>query len=657
MDTRGEQHYRSIFELAGIGLADVDLQGNFRNANARYCQFLGFTREEICGVNFRDITHPEDLPRELELDQMLLDGRIQHYTVEKRYLRADRRVAWGQLSASLVRDREGRPEHFVTAVLDIDERKRAESLLRERDELLAKLTEHVPGVIFQYRCAVDGWESIPYASCGLQTLYGLDPGAVAEDARPMHSRVHPEDRPALRAAMLSSMRDLTPWITEYRMVAPDGELRWHASRARPERAADGATQWYGYVVDITEQKRYAEVLVAAEAAERANRAKTEFLSRMSHELRTPLNAVLGFAQLLRLGGRSLAAGQLAQVQHIERAGAHLLEMINDVLDLSRIEEGSLTLAPDSHCVAALVDETFALLQPAARDGGVRLVRGPGSDDALHVWADRLRLRQALANLVSNAIKYNRAGGEVRVLWRRDGDARLRLEILDTGPGLSAEQLAHLFEPFNRLGAERGGVEGTGIGLVITRRLLRLRGGDIEADSREGVGSRFAALLPLAPAAIVLGEPAPAAGLADAPANGAQRLVLYAEDNPMNVELVRQLLALRPAVRLQIARSGQEALRCARETPPDLLLLDMHLGDLSGLDVVRELADDPRLAHCPRIVLSADAMPERVNAARDAGITDYLTKPLDVAAFLACVDRHLAGDAALTRVEVPASGAA
>ncbi|HEV8312372.1 MAG TPA: PAS domain S-box protein [Burkholderiaceae bacterium] len=493
-----EERYRAVFELAGIGLAEVDLQGRFIDVNERYCEFLGRSRDELCRLNFRDITHPDDLDAEtIELDPMLIAGRIERYTREKRYVRGDGRVVWGLLSVGLVRDAQGRPDHFVTSVQDIDERKQAEARLRERDELLHKLTENVPGVIFQYRMSADGWESIPYASRSLQALYGLRPEEVQGDARPMQRRVHAADRPTLRDAMLLSQRELRPWITEYRAYTSDGELRWHASRALPERASDGATLWYGYVVDVTEQKRYAEALVAAEAAERANRAKTEFLSRMSHELRTPLNAVLGFAQLLQLNKQAaLTASQLAQVQHIERAGVHLLEMINDVLDLSRIEEGGLALAPQPLAVAEVVDECFALLHAAARDAGVQLTRDAAADAQAQVLADRLRLRQALANLLSNAIKYNHRGGEARVTWRAEPAAgQVWLDVIDTGPGLSGEQRAHLFEPFNRLGAERSGIDGTGIGLVITRRLLRLMGGDIAVDSREGVGSRFSAVLP------------------------------------------------------------------------------------------------------------------------------------------------------------------
>jgi PAS domain S-box-containing protein len=636
MDGPGDPHFLSIFELAAVGLAEVDLQGRFRNANARYCEFLGTTREALCKRNIRDVSHPDDLGSELELNAALLEGRIEHFTIDKRYVRTSGRVVWGQLSVGLVRDAQGQPQHFVRSVLDITERKHSEAQLRQRDELLAKLSEHVPGVLFQYRCGTDGWESIPYASQGLKSMYGMEPATVRNDARPMHRQVLQEDRRGLHDSMERSRLELVPWVTEYRVAAPGGQTRWHACRAWPERAPDGATLWYGCVVDVTDQRRVAERLVAAGAAERA---KNEFLSRMSHELRTPLNAVLGFAQLLRLDSRAtLTTTQLAQVQHIERAGAQLLELINDVLELSRIEEGALALTPEAVSLGELVDETLALHQSAAQEAGVRLLRVPRTDAAVHVQADRIRLGQVVAHLVGNAVKYNRRGGEVQVLWQRTQDSRARLEVVDTGPGLSAGQLAHLFEPFNRLGAERSGVDGTGTGLVLTRRLLRLMGGDIEVHSREGLGSRFVALLPLArddgapPDASAVQEP------------GRWR-VLYAEDNLLNVELVRQLLALRPSVSLTVARSGAEALRAAREDPPHLVLLDMHLGDASGLDVAREFAKDPRLADCPRVVLSADAMAERMDAARQAGIADYLTKPLDVSAFFACLDRHLADVAA------------
>jgi CheY-like chemotaxis protein/two-component sensor histidine kinase len=323
-------------------------------------------------------------------------------------------------------------------------------------------------------------------------------------------------------------------------------------------------------------------------------------------------------------------------------------MINDVLDLSRIESGGMTLAPETVALSALVQEAIALVATAARDAGVQLHVEPPPADAVRAdraRADHLRLRQVLVNLLSNAIKYNRPQGSVTVRWGAtpEGDS-VQLQVVDTGLGLTAEQQAHLFEPFNRLGAERSRIEGTGIGLVVTQRLVQLMGGSIGVDSEAGVGSTFTVTLPAA--AGDNGEspsvPPRDAGHPGGAATGPRRTVLYAEDNPMNVELVREVMRLRPDCRLVVARNGREAITLAARERPDLMLLDMHLGDMTGIEVMQQVVKDPALARVPCVALSADAMPAPIEAARQAGFKGYLTKPLDVAAFLRCVDDALAG---------------
>jgi PAS domain S-box-containing protein len=423
----------------------------------------------------------------------------------------------------------------------------------------------------------------------------------------------------------------------------DGHVVWVNLSVALVRDAAGAPDYFIAVLeDITGRKRIEQAMLAAQSAERANAAKTQFLSHMSHELRTPLNAVLGFSQLLLLEGADpLTPGQRAKLRHIEDAGAHLLAMIDDVLDLTRIESGGLALSPETVALPDLAREVVAMLGGAAAQAGVAVQVAPsGANGADHLHADHLRVRQVLVNLLGNAIKYNRRGGQATLRWLADADGDVRIEVHDTGPGLTAEQRAHLFEPFNRLGAERSPVQGTGIGLVVTQRLVQLMGGRIEVESRPGTGSCFAVVLPRARHAP--GERAAGGGPATPPvaATTAQRTVLYAEDNPMNVELVRELMRLRPGWRLVVARDGREALRLARSEVPDLLLLDMHLGDMTGLDVRRRLGADAALAALPCVALSADAMPGPMKAALQAGFAAYLTKPLDVGSFYACIDRLL-----------------
>jgi len=387
-------------------------------------------------------------------------------------------------------------------------------------------------------------------------------------------------------------------------------------------------------------------LVAAAAAQRANAAKTEFLSRMSHELRTPLNAVLGFAQLLRMDtANRLTPMQTEWAQHIENAGNHLLAMINDVLDLSRIESGSMPLSLDTVSIALVVNESLALVSSLANEGGVRLrIDGPPDTDRRHgqARADHLRLRQVLVNLIGNAVKYNRRGGAVSISWQvSPNGAQVRIEVSDTGRGLTPEQLAHLFEPFNRLGADTTAIEGTGIGLVISQRLVQSMGGDLEVSSEAGVGSCFRVVLP---SALHVAMPVPdgdaAAHLITQPGPLGPRTVLYADDNALNVEVVVAVLRMRQDLRVVVARNGAEAIAAARADPPDLLLLDMHLGDMTGLEVMETLSLDPALAHIPCVALSADAMPAALERAERAGFKAYLTKPLNMKLFLQCVDKVL-----------------
>jgi PAS domain S-box-containing protein len=307
---------------------------------------------------------------------------------------------------------------------------------------------------------------------------------------------HPDDLEGDLAQVSSLLSGkASHYAMEKRFLRPDGSVVWTRLTVGLLRHADGSPhKIISTLEDVSEHRQLEQARVAAQAAERSNRAKTEFLSRMSHELRTPLNAVLGFAQLLRMNtGEPLGVRQREHVQHIERAGQHLLGMINDVLDLSRIEEGALALHMERLMLAPVVEDALALLQTAARDAGVTLCCDEG-DARARLWGDGLRLRQVLVNLLSNAVKYNHRGGEAAVGWREEG-ACLRITVRDTGPGLTTAQREHLFEPFNRLGAERSRVEGTGIGLVVTHRLVDLMGGRIEVHSAAGEGSRFSILLP------------------------------------------------------------------------------------------------------------------------------------------------------------------
>ena len=409
--------------------------------------------------------------------------------------------------------------------------------------------------------------------------------------------------------------------------------------------------------DVTERKRgELELSEALAVANKANQAKSEFLSHMSHELRTPLNAVLGFAQLLEAGAAPLSLSQKRSVEQIVKAGWYLLDLINEILDLALIESGKLALCMESVSLADVMRECAGLTEPQAQARDIR-VTFPLFDGACFIQADHTRVKQVIVNLLSNAIKYNRAGGTVAVDYTADAEGHVRVNIADTGAGLTAEQLAQLFQPFNRLGQEQSAEEGTGIGLVLSKRLVELMGGVIGVDSTVGKGSLFWIELNLTPdaqtpagaAGATTGLPAaPAQPHADAPL----RTLLYVEDNLANLMLVEDIIARRPDIHLLSAMDGLRGLAIARASLPDVILLDINLPGMNGMRVLEALAADIVTAHIPVIAISAKAMPRDIDNGLTAGCFRYLAKPINITAFMDALDAafHYATNHA-TRVNV------
>jgi signal transduction histidine kinase/AmiR/NasT family two-component response regulator len=406
----------------------------------------------------------------------------------------------------------------------------------------------------------------------------------------------------------------------------------------------------GYVL-YRESRHRAKVLVHLETArllgvqselntqlQLANRAKSDFLSSMSHELRTPLNSILGFAQLLETG--SPLASQERSIGQILRAGWHLLALINEVLDLTLIESGRMLLSPESVSVAEVMLECQSMMELEAQKRSIRVVY-PHFDAPLFVKADRTRIKQVLINLLSNAIKYNKANGQVSVDCTTNG-GRARISVRDTGAGLSPDNLNHLFQPFNRLGREGHAEEGTGIGLVVCKRLTELMGGAIGVESTVGKGSVFWVDLDLtgAPHAdTISGIPTVAARLHGGP-DAPLHTLLYVEDNRANLMLVEQLIERRPDFRLVTARDGQRGVEIARSTRPAVILMDINLPGISGIDALKILSDDPATAHIPVIALSACVMPRDVERGMEAGFLSYLTKPIKIPEFMDALDAAL-----------------
>jgi len=410
------------------------------------------------------------------------------------------------------------------------------------------------------------------------------------------------------------------------------------------------------LLDQALQETNVELERAMFTAEKANLAKSDFLSSMSHELRSPLNAILGFAQLMDSGTPLPTAAQKSSIDQILQAGWYLLELINEILDLALIESGKLSLSLEPMSLPEVLLDCQAMIEPQAQKSGIHM-SFPLFECPYFVNADRTRVKQVLINLLSNAIKYNRVGGSVEVTCTAKTAERVRISVRDTGEGLSPDKLAQLFQPFNRLGQEASAEEGTGIGLVVSKRLVELMGGDIGVESTIGVGSVFWIDLNLAEAVQLYDsqDETPALPQVREQHGTALRTLLYVEDNRANMQLVEQLIARRPDMRLLTAEDGTRGIALARTHQPKVILMDINLPGISGVQALKILRADPATAHIPVLAISANAMPHDIKVGMEAGFFRYLTKPIRVNEFMNALDMALeAAEAGIHGASMPVS---
>lgn len=436
-----------------------------------------------------------------------------------------------------------------------------------------------------------------------------------------------KDRSRFHAMVsVTALRDARERIIGYLLISADNTAR---KLIEAERALL-AQQFEAALLE-----KNAELEAARQSADKANQAKSEFLSSMSHELRSPLNAILGFAQLMESDPTPVTESQKGSIAQILNAGWYLLQLINEILDLAAIESGKLSLSLEPVSLAEVMPECQAIIEQLGLKRGVTL-HFPRFEQPFFIRADRTRLKQVLINLLTNAVKYNQAGGSVTLECERVGN-RTKLSVRDTGRGLSEAKVALLFQPFNRLGQEVTGEEGTGIGLVMSKLLVELMGGVIGVESVEGRGSVFWFELASAEAPRLL-EDAATTRPAPAPTSEprAQRTVLYVEDNAANLSLVEQLFARRPDLRLLSAMTGRLGVELARREQPDIVLMDINLPGISGLEALELLRADPRTAHIPVVAVTANAMPSDIKHGLEAGFFQYVTKPIKVGAFMEAV---------------------
>jgi PAS domain S-box-containing protein len=616
-----EQFFWSSSDVMSV----VDLDGNFVLVNPAYRHVLGWEPEELIGQSCRDYFHPEDLERatnifrpadgvvpsvvELDLRERCHDGtyRWMRWTVRKD---ADLYYAVGHdntqgretMDALAVSIEKSRAifDAAVDSIIVIDENMNVVEASPSNDSTFAFTREQTEG-----RAALDF--------------------------------VHPEDHGLILEALKRGFANDEVMTVRFRGLHTDGRWVMIESRGRALRDAQGNPT--GAVIisrDVSESVEVQRALeLAKNEAEQANVAKSEFMSRMSHELRTPLNSVLGFAQILQM--ELEAPSELEMIGYIVKSGGYLLELINEVLDISRVESGSIAVSLELVSIEALVGECLKIVAGDAHAAGIEIIDQCGV--ALHVRADPQHFKQALVNLLSNAIKYNHRGGSVTLTC--EGDAgRVRLRVTDTGPGVAPQLHDRLFAPFDRLDAESKGIDGTGLGLALSRGLMEAIGGSLGVESEPGTGSTFWLELPLATTSTdYAGPEADDSGRSES-IDDVSATVLYIEDNVGNVRLMERLLAHRPNVRLITTLEGSLGVALALEHGPDLILLDVHMPDLSGYEVLELLRDDARTASIPVVMLSADASHEQIQRFRDAGVRDYLTKPLDLQHFLGQLDDYL-----------------
>lgn len=581
-----DSRFHALLEASTDAIVGVDDAGRIVFANEQAAVTFGYGADAIVGMSVESLVPHHTRERHAQhRARYFADPRSTALAQDSNLqgLRRDGTVFPVEISLASAVTAAG--AIVMATIRDVTAQRMAAGRLRDSETQLRQLAEHA-NVVFAL-CQIEPFAYL-YVSPSLHELTGIRPEQLAAHPDAVVAMVHSDDQERFRCQQRGSRECVAEDGVQYRIVRSDGDVRWVRVSTTPIADCDGTVvRTVMTMEDITDSLLASQALAKAEAAARAaNQAKNEFLSRMSHELRTPLNAVLGFGQMLE---RDLEdADHKDSARHIVRAGRHLLNLINEVLDISRIEAGELSVSCEAVLVAEIVGEAVALMQPLAADAGVT-VSATSGDPTQFVRADRQRLRQILLNLISNAVKFNHRGGDVCLAWRADAD-RVVIDVHDDGPGIDPALHDRLFAPFDRLGVEVTGVEGAGIGLTVTRRLAQIMRGEVSVRSAVGSGSTFSVELPASVAPHCDLDVVTPLDTGHSTAS-ASRTVLYIEDNMPNVKVMESVMRLRPEWRLIHAGLASLGLELARAYGPDLILLDVHLPDGPGYNVLTELKSD------------------------------------------------------------------
>ncbi|MGB5096322.1 MAG: PAS domain-containing protein [Porticoccaceae bacterium] len=627
---RSEQRLREAQSLAHIGNWESDLTTGELFWSEEIFRIFGLDPASSVpsADSFHAAVHPDDL--ELVLASTRRSTKSGIHDLTHRILRPDGTVRYVDTLAYAERNADGRVVRLIGTTQDVTAAKTAERDL-ELFRRIFDASQHCIGI-------ADSAERILYVNRSFEKALGYSFKELA--LRPAEL-VLPEVEQALSwREVMATLADSDRGLVQIPFRRKDGSFFTSLSNFGAVKDQHGQIQYYFDIfTDFTEElARRAELAEARETAERANDAKSEFLSSMSHELRTPMNAIIGFAQMLEYDNE-LNADQRDSAKEIRKAGDHLLDLINEVLDLAKIESGQVNLSLEPVPLGPLINDCQQLIQPLVTTQKLSLTVdvAPGAT----VRADRIRIRQALLNLLSNAVKYNREQGEIRVIAGPGAGNNLRIAVTDTGPGILPAHLTSLFEPFNRLGAEHTEVDGTGIGLTITRRLVELMGGSIGVHSEVGIGSTFWIDLPQSETAGREISIQSRSATQSPRTLAHQYQILCIDDNPANLKLIAQMLGRRGNVDLITAHTPALGIELALAHRPDLILLDINMPNLDGYQVLKIFTADAYLRSVPVIAITANAMPKDIARGMTAGFTEYLIKPLDLMLFLQTIDRHLA----------------